>query len=57
MEKLTDIVKTAPKPKLNVDVGKGASDAANTVKNTVQNTGKKLAETAGNSVSKAKEFL
>lgn len=53
MDKLTDVVKSAPKPKLNVNVGKSASAAANTVKNV----GVKLAGATGNSLSKAKQFL
>lgn len=53
MDKLTDVVKSVPKPELNVDLGKGASEAANTVKNT----GAKIAGEAGKSIAKAKEFL
>jgi hypothetical protein len=53
MEKLTDIVKRAPAPKLNMDVNKTVSDITENTKNT----GKKLAGVAKNTFSKTKEFF
>ena len=60
MDKLTDIVKNVPTPKLNVNSGKAASNIGKATSNTMKvvgNTTKKIASSTVNSLKKVQSFL